>query len=127
MTDRYAVRLFEQIYIPKPWAIDLAVRQPTTDPRHGILRGSMLLDLSRIRTPHERYEKAYPADAFPADDSFRVVAPVALAFDIRKDKQHFQLTGGVQTALELPCSRCLEPFVRAGGCGVRPAVCAARS
>jgi uncharacterized protein len=72
----------------------------------------MLLDLSRIRTPHERYEKAYPADAFPADDSFRVAAPVALAFDIRKDKQHFQLTGGVQTALELPCSRCLEPFVR---------------
>ena len=22
MTDRYAVRLFEQIYIPKPWAIE---------------------------------------------------------------------------------------------------------
>ena len=22
MTDRYAVRLFEQLYIPKPWAID---------------------------------------------------------------------------------------------------------
>jgi dGTPase len=22
MTDRYAVRLFEQLYIPKPWSID---------------------------------------------------------------------------------------------------------
>ena len=22
MTDRYAVRLYEQLYIPKPWAID---------------------------------------------------------------------------------------------------------
>ena len=22
MTDRYAVRLFEQLYIPKPWAVD---------------------------------------------------------------------------------------------------------
>ena len=22
MTDRYAVRLFEQLFIPKPWAID---------------------------------------------------------------------------------------------------------
>jgi dGTP triphosphohydrolase len=22
MTDRYAVRLFEQFFIPKPWAID---------------------------------------------------------------------------------------------------------
>ena len=72
----------------------------------------MLLDLSRIRTPLERYEKVYQADAFPADDSFRVAAPVDLAFDIRKDKQQFQLTGRVQTMLELPCSRCLEPFMR---------------
>ena len=22
MTDRYAIRLFEQLYIPKPWAVD---------------------------------------------------------------------------------------------------------
>jgi DUF177 domain-containing protein len=72
----------------------------------------MLLDLSRIRTPLERYEKVYQADAFPADDSFLVAAPVDLAFDIRKDKQQFQLTGRVQTMLELPCSRCLEPFTR---------------
>ncbi len=70
----------------------------------------MLLDLSRIRSPLERYEKAYQPDAFPADDSFRVVAPVSLAFDIRKDKQQFQLSGRAQTTLELPCSRCLEPF-----------------
>jgi uncharacterized protein len=70
----------------------------------------MLLDLSRIRTPLEHYEQTYQADAFPADDSFRVAAPAALAFDIRKDKQAFQLSGRVQTTLELPCSRCLEPF-----------------
>lgn len=70
----------------------------------------MLLDLSRIRSPLERYEKTYQPDAFPIDDSFRVVAPVSLAFDIRKDKQQFQLSGRVQTTLELPCSRCLEPF-----------------
>jgi uncharacterized protein len=75
-----------------------------------MLNGSMLLDLSRIRTPLEHYEKTYQADAFRADDSFRVAAPVALAFDIRKDKQTFQLSGRVQTTLELPCSRCLEPF-----------------
>src|SRR5215472_8714679 len=70
----------------------------------------MLLDLNRIRSPLERYEKTYQPDAFPVDDSFRVVAPVSLAFDIRKDKQQFQLSGRVQTTLELPCSRCLEPF-----------------
>ena len=70
----------------------------------------MLLDLNRIRTPLERYEKTYQAEAFPVDDSFRVAAPVTLEFDIRKDKQQFQLSGHVQTTLELPCSRCLEPF-----------------
>ena len=35
---------------------------------------------------------------------------MSLAFDIFKDKQQFRLVGRVQTTLELPCSRCLEPF-----------------
>ena len=73
----------------------------------------MLLDLSRIRTPHEHFEQVYPAEAFAADqEDFRVVAPVSLAFDIFKDKprDHFRLAGRTQTTLELPCSRCLEPF-----------------
>jgi uncharacterized protein len=70
----------------------------------------MLLDLSRIRTAHERYEKTYPADAFAADNAYTVVAPVVLGFDIFRDKQQFRLLGSVQTTLQLPCSRCLEPF-----------------
>ncbi len=70
----------------------------------------MLLDLSKIRTPHERYEKTYEARAFPADTTYEVVAPVALEFDIFKDKQQFRLAGSVRTTLQLPCSRCLEPF-----------------
>jgi len=71
----------------------------------------MLLDLNKIHASRERYEKVYPPEAFPADgEAFRVVAPVSLAFDIVKDKQHFQLIGTVTTTLELPCSRCLEPF-----------------
>ena len=71
----------------------------------------MLLDLTRIRTAHERYEKEYAPAAFSADVAdFRVVGPVALAFDIFKDKQQFHLVGTVRTVLELPCSRCLEPF-----------------
>jgi uncharacterized protein len=73
----------------------------------------MLLDLNKIHAPRERYEKVYPADAFPSDgETFRVVAPVSLAFDIVKDKQHFRLIGTVKTVLELPCSRCLEPFTQ---------------
>jgi uncharacterized protein len=72
----------------------------------------MLLDLRRIRTPDERvhYEKVYQPDAFAPDDVYRVIAPVSLEFEIRKAKQHFQLTGWTRTTLELPCSRCLEPF-----------------
>ena len=70
----------------------------------------MLLDLAKIRTEHERYEKVYPPEAFEADESFRVVAPVSLGFDIFKDKRQFHLLGRVHTTLELPCGRCLEPF-----------------
>jgi len=75
----------------------------------------MRLDLSRIRAPHERYEKVYPAEAFAAPfgddrDTFQVVAPVSLAFDIEKAQQQFRLVGSVRTVLQLPCSRCLEPF-----------------
>ena len=71
----------------------------------------MLLNLSTIRTAHERYEKAYSPDAFASDhDDMKVVAPVALAFDIFKDKVQFRLVGRVQTVLELPCGRCLESF-----------------
>ena len=72
----------------------------------------MLLDLNKIHGPRERYEKVYPPDAFPPEgEAFRVVAPVSLAFDIVKDKAHFQLIGTVKTTLELPCSRCVEPFL----------------
>jgi uncharacterized protein len=72
----------------------------------------MLLDLNKIHGPRERYEKVYPPEAFPSEgETFRVVAPVSLAFDIVKDKAHFQLIGTVKTTLELPCSRCVEPFL----------------
>jgi uncharacterized protein len=71
----------------------------------------MLLDLGKIRAPREHYERVYPREAFSADgETFRVIEPVTLGFDIVKDKQQFQLTGRVTTTLELPCSRCLEPF-----------------
>ena len=69
-----------------------------------------MLDLGKIRTAHERYEKVYAPDAFKTSGEYRIVEPVALAFDIFKDKDQFRLVGDVKTVLELPCSRCLEPF-----------------
>ena len=68
------------------------------------------LDLNTIRTAQERFEHVYRPDQLPAEEDFRVAAPVSLVFDIFKDKQQFRLVGRVETTLELPCSRCLEPF-----------------
>jgi uncharacterized protein len=73
----------------------------------------MFLNLSHIRTAEEHYEKVYQPAAFGDEpDGFRVVGPVSLAFDIFKDKAQFRLVGAVQATLEMPCSRCLEPFTQ---------------
>jgi uncharacterized protein len=69
------------------------------------------LNLARIRTAHETFEQAYEPSAVGADeDDFKVITPVALAFDIAKSGAQFRLTGTVKTTLQLPCSRCLEPL-----------------
>jgi uncharacterized protein len=70
----------------------------------------LLLNLDKIRSAHERFEQVYSPGQFGTDDEFRVVAPITLGVDIFKDKDQFRLAGRVQTTLELPCSRCLEPF-----------------
>lgn len=68
------------------------------------------LNLNRIRTAQERFEQVYTPEQFGQEADFRVVEPIALTFDIFKDKQQFRLVGHIRTRLELPCSRCLEPF-----------------
>ena len=75
----------------------------------------MRLDLSKIRTPHEHFEQVYAPEVFGAPgenvgEEFRVASPVKLAFDIHKDKSTFRLVGRMETTLEVPCSRCLEPM-----------------
>jgi uncharacterized protein len=75
----------------------------------------LFLNVSRIRTPHEHFEEVYPPGAFATNqEAFSVVEPVALVFDVDKgsdkDTDRFRLAGRVRTRLELPCSRCLEPF-----------------
>jgi DUF177 domain-containing protein len=71
----------------------------------------LALNLNKIRTAHEHFDKVYQPDALGAEtDAYRIAEPVHLAFDIYKDKDQFRLVGAVRTRLELPCSRCLEPF-----------------
>src|SRR5579872_5004415 len=72
----------------------------------------LVLKVARIRTAHEHFEASYSVKTFAdQQDDFSVVAPVALAFDVEKDKSNVRLEGRVRTTLELPCSRCLEPFL----------------
>jgi uncharacterized protein len=68
------------------------------------------LNLNKIRTAQERFERVYEPDQLAAETDYEVVAPVDLQFDIFKDKQQFRVVGGVKTTLELACGRCLEPF-----------------
>ena len=71
----------------------------------------MIIDLSRFRGGLEHLERTYDSDAFGNDaDAFRVIAPVEVTADIRKDAQKVRLVGRVTTGLELDCSRCLEAF-----------------
>ena len=71
----------------------------------------MQLDLTRYRKPVSDFARTFqPEEVGDERDTYRVVAPVDLAFEIHKDKDKFRLVGQVTTELELPCSRCLEPF-----------------
>ena len=71
----------------------------------------MLLDVSRLRGDAERIDRQFAPGAFDwKDEEFRLVAPVHLTADIRKDAQKVRLVGRVQTTLEDDCSRCLDAF-----------------
>lgn len=71
----------------------------------------MLLELTRYRQPQSQFSRTFrPKEAAQPGDPYRIVAPVDLDVTIHKDKDRFRLEGTVRTELELPCSRCLEPF-----------------
>jgi len=71
----------------------------------------MQLDLTRYRQPVSHFARTFgPGEVTGEAGTYQIVAPVALEFDIHKDKDKFRLTGHLRTELELPCSRCLEPY-----------------
>jgi uncharacterized protein len=72
---------------------------------------AMLLDLSHIRQAETEVRRRFaPEDFVGRDHAFRVVSPVEIAATVHKDRDRFRLAGTVVATLELPCSRCLEPF-----------------
>jgi uncharacterized protein len=71
----------------------------------------MLLDLSRFRGELDRIDRRFESSAFPLDrEEFRVISPVDLQVEVRKDTKKVRLVGRVRTTLECDCSRCLEAF-----------------
>ena len=67
--------------------------------------------LPRYRQPLSHLARTFqPEEVADEGDAYRVVTPSELAFEIHKDKDRFRLVGTVAAELELPCSRCLEPF-----------------
>jgi uncharacterized protein len=71
----------------------------------------MLLDLSRFRGGVDRVERRFePGTLGHPEDDFRVVSPVALEAEVRKDAEKVRLVGRVEGTMELACSRCVEPF-----------------
>jgi uncharacterized protein len=62
----------------------------------------------------EHLDRTFQPDRFdPAivqDEEYRIVAPVHLVMDVRKDRDAYRVTGRVETRLQLECGRCLEPF-----------------
>jgi len=71
----------------------------------------VLLDLTRYRQPSAHFQRTFqPSEVGSEGDTYEVVAPVDLEFDIHKDKDKFRLVGRVRTELELTCSRCAEPY-----------------
>jgi uncharacterized protein len=71
---------------------------------------SLVLDLSKFRGALDRVERTFEPAAFPGEEDFRVVAPVVCRAEVRRDGRRFRLVGRLASALEVACSRCLEPF-----------------
>lgn len=73
----------------------------------------MHLSLRSLQGDHERVEKRFEPSLFlgAEGDSFSVVSPVILSFDIdRQDIGGYRLAGHLSGEIELTCSRCLESF-----------------
>lgn len=74
----------------------------------------MHLSLRSLHDAHEHVEKQFEPSLFPRaeGDTFRVVSPVSLSFDVdRQETGRYRVAGHLTGELELTCSRCLETFM----------------
>jgi uncharacterized protein len=71
---------------------------------------TMLLDVAKIREPHLRIDRTDEPSTFAAEEVYRLVGPVHLTADLRKDHEKIRLTGRIESMLDLSCGRCLDGF-----------------
>ena len=71
-------------------------------------------DLSRFKSGTDRIDQTYEPGAFESaktdGEDFRVAEPVHLVLDVSKQDARVSMKGRVTATLDVPCSRCLEPF-----------------
>jgi uncharacterized protein len=70
----------------------------------------MTLDLTTVRQPETPVDREFAPEAFAGDDGFRLLVPARLTAVLHKHDERYRLVGRLTTRLEVPCSRCLEPF-----------------
>ena len=72
----------------------------------------MILDLRTIAGSRDRVRRELSGASFSrgGDDEYRVTDTATLDLDVHKDGGKFRVVGRLDAALELGCSRCLEPF-----------------
>jgi len=72
----------------------------------------MKLDISRVRRGAEDVNRRYEPEAFAGgQDEYRVTGVTTLTGTVRRDTgTAVVLAATVTSTLEMPCSRCLEPF-----------------
>lgn len=73
----------------------------------------MHLSLRSLQDVREHFEKRYEPSRFSEAEGevFRVVSTVVLTFDVdRQETGRYRVAGRLTGEVELPCSRCLEPF-----------------
>lgn len=70
----------------------------------------LLLDVARLREGPDPLERTIDPRQLPAEEDYRIVAPVVLEATVAKDKAKVRIVGHASTRLELACSRCLDGY-----------------
>ena len=70
----------------------------------------LALDVATLREGSTGLDRRIAPDQMPAEEDYRVLAPVVLEATANRSRVKVGIAGQATTTLELSCSRCLEGF-----------------